>query len=369
MLTPNPHPALAGRPARGAATGTSRNDGLPRRSSGSRVLAGRPCAAPACPHPNNAARVAERSPSRYAGAFFLDRRGRKGEVRRPESLSLGCLGTVPEKLQALANECSHIKGVRKQLSFLEAELVAIRAFLLKVAAMEREGAVDIQLKAWAREVRETSYDVEDCVDDFTRSLSIADSGQQQGGSMVKNFLVKCAQLLQTLRACHKFADQIEALKARVVEAGERRERYKLDDLASCNSSNLTIDPRISALFAEENHLVGTYRPRDELVRWLVGAEGGLATHPRVLSIVGFGGLGKTTLTRQVYHKIEDDFPYKVFLSVSQKPNLGKILRDCLCLIPHGNQISGDIETWDETKIIAEIREYLADKSSKNCKTL
>nr|CAB3494398.1 unnamed protein product [Digitaria exilis] len=248
------------------------------------------------------------------------------------SLYLGCLGTVPEKLQALANECSHIKGLRKQLVFLKDELVAMRAFLLKVAAMEQEGPLDIQLKVWAQDVRETSYDVEDCVDDFTRSLHLAGEGKkQQGSNMITDFFRKCSQTLLTLRTWHEFADTFEELKARVVDAGDRWERYKLDGLGCC-SSNLTMDPWLSALFTDENHLAGIERPSDELVRWLVGPEGGLATHTRVVSIVGFGGLGKTTLARQVYLKLA-----------------------------LGNQISGDTEAWDEVKIIAEIRDYLADK--------
>lgn len=277
------------------------------------------------------------------------------------SLYLGCLGTVPEKLQALANECSHIKGLRKQLVFLEAELVAMRAFLLKVAAMEQEGPLDIQLKVWAQDVRETSYDVEDCVDDFPRSLHLARGRQQQQRSnMIKQFFSTCSEMLFTLLTWHQYADKFEALKVRVVDAGDRWERYKLDGLGCC-SSNLTMDPRLSALFTGESRLAGIERPRDELVRWLVGPEGGLATHPRVVSIVGFGGLGKTTLARQVYVKVSGDFLCTMFLSVSQKPNLCKILRDCLSQLARGNQISGDTEAWNEVKMITEIRDYLADK--------
>ncbi|KAF8672299.1 hypothetical protein HU200_049498 [Digitaria exilis] len=287
-----------------------------------------------------------------------------GKMEVAVSLYLGCLGTVPEKLQALANECSHIKDLQAQLVFLKAELVTMRAFLLKVAAMEQEGPLDIldiQLKVWAQEVRETSYDVEDCVDDFTRSLHLAGGGQQhQGSNMIINFLAKCSKILGTLLTYHRFADTIEALKTRVVDAGDRWERYKLDGLGCC-SSNLTMDPRLSALFTEESRLAGIEKPRDELVRWLVGPEGGLATHLRVLSIVGFGGLGKTTLAREVHRKVVGDFPCKIFVSVSQKPDLCKILRDCLSQLVRGNQISGDIEAWNEVKLITEIRDYLADK--------
>ncbi|KAF8723107.1 hypothetical protein HU200_022262 [Digitaria exilis] len=169
------------------------------------------------------------------------------------SLYLGCLGTVPEKLQALANECSHIKGLRKQLVFLKDELVAMRAFLLKVAAMEQEGPLDIQLKVWAQDVRETSYDVEDCVDDFTRSLHLAGEGKkQQGSNMITDFFRKCSQTLLTLRTWHEFADTFEELKARVVDAGDRWERYKLDGTLLLSTTCGPCAPGMLFSFPENN---------------------------------------------------------------------------------------------------------------------
>uniref|UniRef100_A0A0A9CNK3 NB-ARC domain-containing protein n=1 Tax=Arundo donax TaxID=35708 RepID=A0A0A9CNK3_ARUDO len=273
------------------------------------------------------------------------------------SVSVGSVGAVLEKLNYLTTVCSSIIGVRKQVVFLHSELSAMHAQLLKVAAMEEEGPVDVQVKAWARDVRETSYDVEDCVDALTLGLRLAGAGgggQGRGGGIVMDFFRKCAEFLKMLRVCHQFSGKINDLKARVVEVGERRERYKLDDLARCDSGDLAVDPRLPALFAEEDHLVGMHGPIDELVRWLLEVEGRL----RVLAIVGFGGLGKTTLATQVSGKIKGGFLCKAFVSVSQRPNLKKVMRDCMKQLLQGCEFEDDVETWDLTRIIAETREYL-----------
>jgi hypothetical protein len=42
---------------------------------------------------------------------------------------------------------------------------------------------------------------------------------------------------------------------------------------------------------------------------------GSGKNPKVVSIVGFGGLSKTTLANQVYLKIRGDFDYKAFVSM------------------------------------------------------
>jgi DNA-binding transcriptional regulator WhiA len=61
-------------------------------------------------------------------------------------------------------------------------------------------------------------------------------------------------------------------------------------------------------------------PRDELIQ-LMSEDGVLADQLKVLSIVGFGGLGKTKLANEIYCKLKGKFQCRVFVSVSQKPNM------------------------------------------------
>jgi Holliday junction resolvasome RuvABC ATP-dependent DNA helicase subunit len=46
---------------------------------------------------------------------------------------------------------------------------------------------------------------------------------------------------------------------------------------------------------------------------------------KVVSIVGFGGLGKTSLANQVYDEIGEQFDRKAFLLISQKPDMKSLL--------------------------------------------
>ena len=48
--------------------------------------------------------------------------------------------------------------------------------------------------------------------------------------------------------------------------------------------------------------------------------------PRVVSIVGFGGLGKTILANEVFVKLGEDFDCKAFVSVSQRPDMMMLLK-------------------------------------------
>ncbi|KAM3399804.1 hypothetical protein ACQJBY_004951 [Aegilops geniculata] len=264
--------------------------------------------------------------------------------------ALGALGPLLGKLaDLLANECGRLKGVRREIRSLKAELAGMHGALMKYTRLENP---DEQVKIWVPLVRELSYDTEDCFDKFIHQLG--DGGSRDGG--FKEFFRKTARRLKTLGARHGIASQIDDLKLRIKEVKELKTSYKLDDVASNAQGHATVDPRLAALFAEEAHLVGIDGPRDELAKWMLEEENKL--HRRVLSIVGFGGLGKTTLANEVYRKIQGRFDCHAFVSVSQKPDTKKIIKDLISQVSRKDEFTKDMESWDEKKSITKLRELL-----------
>nr|CAB3457938.1 unnamed protein product [Digitaria exilis] len=156
------------------------------------------------------------------------------------------------------------------------------------------------------------------------------------------------------------AKQIHTLNKRAVEIADRRERYRqLDTLPGCSTGSRSatatashgargVDPRLSAFFFDdgEDHLVGIDGPKYELVAWLLHGRGS-TDHQKALFIVGSGGIGKTTLAKRVYLEIGGHFGCKASVSVSRKPNLMHILRDCLLQLCHDREFTEHIGEWDE----------------------
>lgn len=119
-----------------------------------------------------------------------------------------------------------------------------------------------------------------------------------------------------LRGHYQIAKKIQELRARVVEQSESRDRYKIVEGAA-TSTQVPLDPRVQVLFEDAKRLVGIDGPRDKIIRWLMQEDDSHSRPLKVISIVGFGGLGKTTLANQVYNKIKIEFECTTFMSVSR----------------------------------------------------
>ncbi|PNT73785.1 hypothetical protein BRADI_1g01387v3, partial [Brachypodium distachyon] len=271
------------------------------------------------------------------------------------SASLGALGPLLLKLTGLlTSEYGRLKGVRSEIMSLRCELSSMHAAANKYTMLEDP---DVQVKAWMSIVRELAYDIEDCIDKFIHRL-----GNGVCHSGFKEFLRKTAQQLNTLGDRYGIADEIDELKARIKQVKELKNSYKLDDTPCSTSSHTTVDPRLHALFAEDAHLVGVDGPRDFLSKWMLEEGNGTTKHHRrVLSIVGFGGLGKTTLANKVYQNIQGHYDCRAFVTLSQKPDKQKIIKDVISQVSCRDGYTKNTDDWDERKSMAQLRGMLQDK--------
>ncbi|KAK1607202.1 hypothetical protein QYE76_030875 [Lolium multiflorum] len=259
------------------------------------------------------------------------------------SASTGMMNSLLGKLTTLmGDEYRKLKGVRNKVVSLHEEFSSMNALLVKLAGMDE---LDVQAKVWRDQVREMSYDIEDCIDDFMNDLEV--KGATTG------FLKKTAERFKKLKVRHQIANKINGIEARVLQVHERRIRYKLDEYNNPTTSIVHIDPRALAIFADAAGLVGIDTPRNELVELLMDQGQEL----KVASIVGFGGLGKTTLANEVCREIKGKFTCHAFVSVSLNPDVPRLLQNLLLKLTR--QQSSPSSSLDDA--ITNIREYLLNE--------
>lgn len=251
--------------------------------------------------------------------------------------STGAMNSLLGKLATLmGEEYAKLKNLRKEVKFINDELIGMKDAL---EGLSYQDELDPQTKRWRDIVREMSYDIEDIIDDFMQNIG--------GSSKTTGFVSNTIERLKTLRARHKIAGQIEDIRNLVIETSARRQRYKLD---TSLSSDVVIDPRVVTLYENAANLVGLEAPTSELVNFLADDNQQL----KMVSIVGFGGLGKTTLANVVYGRLKGKFNQCAFVPVSQKPNVPKLLHSLLSQLG-STKYSHDSEL---NVLLDQLREHL-----------
>jgi disease resistance protein RPM1 len=226
---------------------------------------------------------------------------------------------INKLVQLIVHESKLLRGVHQQVVDIRDELESIQCFLKDI---DKGGDLQDGVKTWVKQVREVAYHIKDVVDKYV--LHVAQRLHQQ--SFIA-FPHKIGRLLKKIKPHHDIATKIQDIKILVCEIKERRERYGFSSSYQGSSSiatNVTWhDPRVGSLFIEEDEVVGIESTRDELVSWLVGG----VSKRSVISVVGMGGIGKTTPTKKVYENesMKGHFDCRVWISVSQSYNMSTIL--------------------------------------------
>lgn len=267
---------------------------------------------------------------------------------------------IDKLFQLLVQEANLLRGVHKEIVSIRDELESIKCFLKDAEARTEKGDLNDGVKTWVKQVREAAYHIEDVIDEYI--LHIAQHRHEKG---FVAFLHKISSLLKNLKPHHEIATKIQDIKILVRDIKERSERYGFNSSeqgSQTSAENATWhDPRVGSLFIEDGEVVGIESTRDELISWLVGGP----SRRSVISVVGMGGIGKTTLAKKVYENdsVKGHFDCRVWITVSQSYNMKKILMTMRKHIyqAKNERAPGEIDILDEIMLISQLREYLQQK--------
>ncbi|XP_057991750.1 putative disease resistance protein RGA3 [Hevea brasiliensis] len=195
-------------------------------------------------------------------------------------------------------------GVKAELKKLENTVSMIQAVLLDA---EEQYSKSNQVKIWVESLKEALYDAEDLLDEFSaHALRLQ---VMKGCGMAKEvrlFFSSSNQFAYGLKMAFEIKDRLKGIR-------ENRSMFYLDE--GCLKKHLKSEEREQTHSSAPKVVVGRENDKNEIIKILLS---NYEENVSIVSIVGIGGLGKTTLAQFVYSDeiIETHFELKLWVSVS-----------------------------------------------------
>ena len=228
------------------------------------------------------------------------------------------------------------KGFEGDVTFLMRELPMI------TSAIDGQllGHDDHILHLTVDELRHVAHEMEDCIDHIMYDASL----DQQP------WYCKYIKSGRKRKSRCQLGEEMQRLRSRLEEALQRQQRYSVS-----RSSPSPLAESSSDKHVPRDHLVGIDAPLEELLELLAEAEG-QPKQLKVISIVGFCGLGKTILARELYNsEVGKQFEERAWVSGAHG-DPGKLISDILCQLHKTDLVTSTVD-----RLSIDLCNYLNNK--------
>ncbi|KAM5587302.1 disease resistance protein RPM1-like [Rosa sericea] len=232
-------------------------------------------------------------------------------------LLIGKLATI------LENEGTAIAGVRDEVDKVKEELQSMKAFLVDAEAntAKTEGE-----KLWVARIRDLAYDVEDIIDEFMYHMY-----EKQSAGRLSRGLHKTIRAPSNLWFRHNIAKKLQKITEIIKAIPVRNQRYGVGLVGGATTSEdthkLVQNQAESSIYIREDQLVGIEGKKEILMGWLMDDD----QHQTVVSVVGMGGSGKTTLVAKTFNneRVKRHFDCYAWITVSQTYDVVDLFRSLI----------------------------------------
>ncbi|CAL9019803.1 unnamed protein product [Prunus brigantina] len=271
----------------------------------------------------------------------------------PTDLLIGKIVTIFE------NEASSIAGVRDEIDDIKQELVSMKVFLND---FEGKKALTEGGETWVASVRGMAYDVEDIIDEFMYHMY--ERGCHDG--RFARWFHQTIRIPPNVWFRSQMSKKLRKISRSIKAIPERNQRYGVGGLEGTSSTCDDVGKWMrnqaeSSLFIKDDELVGIERKKQLLINWLMNGE----QQQTVISVVGMGGSGKTTLVAKTFNdeRVKKKFHCCAWLTVSQTYVIDDLFRSLIKEFHEARmeKVPADMNSMTYRELLQVLVNYLESK--------
>ncbi|XXG50914.1 hypothetical protein AAC387_Pa02g4809 [Persea americana] len=251
------------------------------------------------------------------------------------------VSVVVEGLCAMTrDEVGLLVGVKKELRKLSSSFTAIQAGLEDA---ENQQVTKKAVRDWLGKLKDVAYEMEDILEEW-RIEALRPHGDKDDIHKRKKVL-SCLQFpclgLKQVELRHDIGHKTREITERLSEISTEKSRFSFNEAST--SERPKMEERETTSLIDESEIFGRDVVKDEIVNELVSETCKEKRPFFVVSIVGMGGLGKTTLAQLVYNDetIKKHFEKRIWVCVSEDYDVNKILTKVVQSM--GGSTDGDLD--------------------------
>ncbi|XVE99639.1 hypothetical protein REPUB_Repub03eG0217200 [Reevesia pubescens] len=257
----------------------------------------------------------------------------------------------------LIHEAVFLHGVTQEVENLKAEFIRMQCFLKDA---DRNTDKDERLRHRVAEIRDLAYDAEEVIDSYILKVALPPQGGFHG------IIEKLTSIFINPCRLRKTGKQIQAIQSKLENISKNLPVYSIpgegQGFASCSASEMQRSLlRRSYSHVEEEDVVSLEVSTKDVLFQLMKEEDRLHA---IVSIVGMGGIGKTTLAKKVYNhnEVKRHFDCLAWAFISQQCQPREVLHDVLIKVHSPSKEERDlIDKLKENELMKRLFDFLNEK--------